>query len=47
MDSKIIKKEKHKYDMIEDSYNMWKETPIKIAVRHILKFIFVILYQYL
>lgn len=43
--SKIIKKEKHKYDMIEDSYNMWKETPIKIAVRHILKFIFVILYK--
>ena len=43
--SKIIKKEKHKYDMIEDGYNMWKETPIKIAVRHILKFIFVILYK--
>ena len=43
--SKIIKKEKHKYDMIEDSYDMWKETPIKIALRHILKFIFVILYK--
>ena len=43
--SKIIKKEKHKYNMIEDGYNMWKETPIKIAIRHILKFIFVILYK--
>ena len=43
--SKIIKKEKHKYDMIEDSYNMWKETPLKIIARNVLKFIFVILYK--
>lgn len=43
--SKIIKKAKHKYEMIEDSYNMWKETPLKIATRNILKFIFVILYK--
>ena len=31
--------------MIEDSYNMWKETPLKIIARNVLKFIFVILYK--